>query len=316
MNSGLRLDWLSISIEGDFRLYKLLDVNNNVIPGIKMYLHGRDFEKFKLFMQDDYNDSYPIGILKFENALLWGKKYNEIVEIIDWISKKDGFKDYHITRCDLSVLIDHDFIGDDIRVFLDKVGGKVAKKSVKYFGNNDKIETVYVGNRRRCMLRIYDKFKELEDNGSKSYVLDEVGGWNKCSNVEFELKREWLKDFGIYRIGDLIGFLDNGELWSYLTKEFFYMSDGRYIDEGWGEIQGVSFDMNGEMYDEIIDVMVKDVKKERLYSVIGGCIKRLYTVENEKELRRKIDLLMESCWGLDDGKVEKRFKVRKVAGEG
>jgi hypothetical protein len=39
-------------------------------------------------------------------------------------------------------------------------------------------------------------------------------------------------------------------------------------------------------------------------------------VENEKELRRKIDLLMESCWGLDDGKVERRFKVRKVAGKG
>jgi hypothetical protein len=315
MNTGLRLDWLSIYIEGDYRLYKLLDVNDNVIPGIKMYLHGRDFDKFKLYMQDDFNDSYPIALIKFENALLWGKKFNDIVEVINWISKKEGFRDYHITRCDLSVLIDYDFTEKGIKFLLDRVKGKVSKKNVKYYGCNDRVETVYIGNRRRCMLRIYDKLKELKDNDRKDYIFDEVKNWGKCFNVEYELKREWLKDFGIYRIGDLIGYLDNGELWKYLTKEYFYMADGCYIEDVWAEVQGVEFSMNGDMYDELVDVMVKEVKKDRLYSVIGGCLKRLYSVENEKELRRKITMMLEDCWGYNNEKTERRFKVRKVASE-
>lgn len=315
MNTGLRFDWLTISIEGDFDFKNaILEENFDPIPGIPMYLYGYQGDFFRIYVQAEYNNSYPVAVLQYDHSILWGGRYDLMFDILAGISDLPGFYSYHVTRVDLSVLIDHNFFENGLESFLSKCRGKVRTSNVKHVGSGGVTETVYLGTRQKVFLRVYDKMKELlsHDNDYKEYVLDEVKNWKNCYNVEYELRRQWLKEFGINSLGDLFGMMESGELWRYLTGTFFYMGE-EYISKEWEEIKGAEFLSNENIYDEMVDILVKDIDSERIYSAMRGMIKRLSYVEPYSSIRSNIMQMIEGARDIDkrEREKEKRFRVKR-----
>lgn len=70
--------------------------------------------------------------------------------------------------------------------------------------------TVYFGDRSRLQLRIYDKSKEVRDKG-KDYFKDLYARCgmdvDKVWNVEFEVRRDYLKGFANDKTGEIRVFL-------------------------------------------------------------------------------------------------------------
>lgn len=315
MNTGLRFDWLTLSIEGDFDFKNaILEENFDPIPGIPMYLYGYQGDFFRIYVQAEYNNSYPVAVLQYDHSILWGGRYDLMFDILAGISDLPGFYSYHVTRVDLSVLIDHNFFENGLESFLSKCRGKVRTSNVKHVGSGGVTETVYLGTRQKVFLRVYDKMKELlsHDNDYKEYVLDEVKNWKNCYNVEYELRRQWLKEFGINSLGDLFGMMESGELWRYLTGTFFYMGE-EYISKEWEEIKGAEFLSNENIYDEMVDILVKDIDSERIYSAMRGMIKRLSYVEPYSSIRSNIMQMIEGARDIDkrEREKEKRFRVKR-----
>ena len=102
-------------------------------------------------------------------------------------------------------------------------------------------------------LRVYDKFDEIRSNSSKdfSYVFNQWGISEEPENmnvyrVEFEMRRNFLRTWGINEPGDLVG--KESGLWCYLTDEWARVTDGAVregknkkrekIDETWRVVQG------------------------------------------------------------------------------
>lgn len=316
MNTGLRFDWLTLSIEGDFDFKNaILEENFEPIPGIPMYLHGYQGDFFRIYVQADYNNSYPVAVLQYDHSLLWGGRYDLMFDILAGISDLPGFYSYHVTRVDLSVLIDHNFFENGLESFLSKCKGKVRTSNVKHVGSGGQVETVYLGTRQKVFMRVYDKMKELmshNDNQYKEYVFDEVKEWKNCYNVEYELRRQWLKEFGINSLGDLMGMMESGELWRYLTGTFFYMGED-YITKEWEEVKGAKFMSDGKMYEEMIDIFVQDIDKERIYAAMRGMIKRLSYVEPYYSVKSNILQMIEGARDIDkrEREKEKRFRVKR-----
>lgn len=317
MNTGLRFDWLTLAIHGDLAFKEsIFQENYEPIQGIPMYLHGFQGDFYRIYCQDDVSAYYPIAILQFDHALLWGGRYDTMFDILAGISALPGFEGYHVTRVDLSVLVDHNFFGNGLESFLSKCRGKVKLSNVKHVGAGGETETVYLGSRQKVFLRIYDKLKELLSHDSvdfKDYVYNEVKDWRACYNVEFELRRQWLKDFGIKSLGDLMGMMESGELWKYLTGNWFYMCDGDYISRVWEEIKGVQFMNDGKMYEEVVDMLVRDIDPERLYAAMKGMLRRLSYVEEYRVIRSHVLEMIEGVRSIDrrDREKERRFKVRR-----
>lgn len=310
MNSGVRLDWLSLSINGTIDFLSTFDYEGDPITGIRMYPVGRQFDYYKIYLQEQYNISYPVACLVFDHSLLWGCKYDMLFDILSGISSLPGFDSYHVQRADLSVLIDSNPIGK-LETFINRVRGNVSRK-VNNFGENGNPGTVYLGRGDKVLVRMYDKKAELMANEHKFYVLEEVGQWKEVYNVEYQLRRKWLKDYGIHSMGDLYASLQNGDLWKYLTNDYFRLESGRGIQTSWREVMEAVWKQGN--YEEFIDVMVKEVDPDRLYASINGMLKRLARVERYSNIVNRIRSMTE---GLKDYECEneeqKRFRVRKVA---
>lgn len=329
MNSKVRMDWLSLSLEGDEEFRQLLigkgENSRKAIPGIPMYLHGYDMTYYRLYVQDEINSNYPVGLIIVNHPVLWGGRYEHIYDVMLEVSGLSGFISYHITRVDLSVLIDRNVFADGLFGFVKSVSGKVKRTNVKHVGSNGVTETVYLGTREKVMLRIYDKKKELLSKyGSdefKDYVWEEVWKWEECYNIEYELRRKWLKDWGINTLGDLFGVLESGELWRYLTKEWVRLEDEsiqdglkvRNVSELWEEVMGAEFMDNGFMYEEFVDYLVREVDPERVYATIKGLINRLAAVEEVEVMKHRVYCMLKEVRGNEGREYKGKLSVRRVS---
>jgi hypothetical protein len=88
--------------------------------------------------------------------------------------------------------------------------------------NSQTLETCYFGSASAPIrLRIYDKGKEVLKKGEKLWFAD-LWGTDDLSDiwrVEFQLRREALKQLGVDHIGDIWRKL--GGIWRYLTEDWF-----------------------------------------------------------------------------------------------
>ncbi len=329
MNSKVRLDWLSLSLEGDEEFRQLLitlgSKGQKPISGIPMYLHGYDMTYYRLYIQDEINEHYPVAVVMINHPVLWGCKYDRIYDVMLEISGLSGFFSYHITRVDLSLLIDRNVFEGGLFKLIKSVSGKVNRNNIKHYGSMGVTETVYLGTREKVMLRIYDKRKELLSKYGtedfKEYVWKEVWNWGQCYNIEYELRRKWLKEWGINTLGDLFGVLESREVWRYLTKEWVRLEDEslengvkvRTISDVWVEVMGAVFMDNGFMYEEFVDYLVRDVDPERLYSTIKGLVNRLAAVEDVEVMKHKIYCILKGVRGNEGREYKEKLSIRRIS---
>lgn len=321
MHTGVRLDWLSFAITGDETTRAAILAMDKEIPGISMYWHGRQGEGYKIFAQDDFTDKYPVAQLTIDHALLWGYKIERIAEILERVCLLPGVACYHISRVDIGTLTDGLMIPrHDIDSFIERARGKVRKQNIRHVGKGGITETVYAGNRKKAMLRIYDKMKELIAHlPQKAYVFAEVAKWERCYTVEYELHRDWLKERNIYSFSDLLGQLMDGSLWRYLTKQLFWLaedSDTFYIADEWADVQGADW-MCGLVYDELELFIHRTADVERMYSLIRGLAHRLAREQGATEVRHKLVEFMRDLGDYDNERDEPKkvtwVKLRKVS---
>lgn len=124
----------------------------------------------------------------------------------DMILKKRYFP---ITRMDLNMFIQHDFRYLCKEMVVSKKKNHSAK--IGECSSGYELETYYVG-KNPFMLRIYNKLKELKTASpkKKELMLNYFGVHGldinePIFNVEFEMHREFLKEYGIDTIEDALG---------------------------------------------------------------------------------------------------------------
>ena len=132
-----------------------------------------------------------------------------LLEYINTIFLKEiTNKHYPITRIDLNMFVQHDFKYLRKEMILSKKKNHSANIGERSSGYE--LETYYVG-KKPFLLRIYNKRKELQTASTlKRELMHNYFGVNGLDlekpifNVEFELHREFLKQYGIDTIEDVL----------------------------------------------------------------------------------------------------------------
>jgi len=111
-----------------------------------------------------------------------------------------------LTRVDLNIFVEDDLSWIEKDMF---VARKRSYTSIyKEIANKHKIQTLYIG-KKPFLLRIYDKLAELKKSKKQAMMFEyfKNNGFislQNVSNVEFELHRDYFKNFKIDTVEDLL----------------------------------------------------------------------------------------------------------------
>lgn len=224
----------------------------------------------------------PEVMVTYRAAFLWREGIQRCTsKVYNIISKLGEIIEEKVSRCDLCC---------DTREPLPQVAltdrciqGRMRRKSnyVALSNATGLTPTGYTLGKGAIMARLYDKVQEIQL--SKKPWMESVwskGGWlqkDPVTRVEFQLRRDFLKDFNINSINSLIIALP--DIWHYATTKWFTMheankSDKRHtrwcISEFWKIIQSTVF-MFGERLGILRYHQVKP-KADHLLNMTVGCL--------------------------------------------
>lgn len=219
----------------------------------------------------------PNAYLSFNSKALWQLGIYRSVALLHGDLKELGgrVEEIKVSRVDLAA--DFHIPGGFTLDFLNS--HKVSRsRAVSHYATGDKLETFYVGAPGgHIRLRIYDKGKEIGKSGKEWFL----GLWGREGpedvwRVEFQLRRETLKDLGVDNLDDLLSRL--GGIWRYLTEEWFSLrqldnekQDRRTLFPWWKVVQEIN-------RFGLADVLKRKESEETLASVewyvshIAGCL--------------------------------------------
>ena len=327
MNSGLRLDWLGISIDGGVLEYKaVIDACRELMPspGLPMYPLGFETDGYRLYLQDgeslreliakkegnlvdrnmlNLSNAYPLGLIVFDHMVLWAGEFGYIQDVIA------GYEDlgcrHHVTRVDLNTLIDFDMNYFSSGEYKKHVSCRAVKGATEFGASG--YETIYFGDKRsrkRVLARIYNKRIEVEKS-KKVYVVSDKEDWNNITTVEFELHRDGLRRWGVDTIDDLFGNIYR--LWKRCTDWLKFVDESGSYEDWWEEVKSVEL-VNGIKVKRTYEERGVDI--ERLYRIIKGYIDTAVSVDV-----RARGVLMGMIENANVDKVSRRVVYRNV-GEG
>ena len=200
------------------------EVLANGANGYAFILHNSEYEVKLAQFRSKNNNFNPIKIRVYSECL-WSKgpaiAFNDIYV---WVKENFGLIiDNKISRLDLcchvdSLRIDYEMIGD--------FKGLYRQKNIREY--NRAICGLEFGSRScKVFCRIYDKTLEVIQKRTKLWFFDiwESNGLNTVQiwNVEFELKREFFKDYGIETVEDAVDYLNS--IWKHCTEEWLVLTN-------------------------------------------------------------------------------------------
>ena len=177
-------------------------------------------------------------------ALHWELSEIELIELVtkDIQSLGGSVLRHTISRCDLYA----DFripCGLSLEFLKSHMVGKAQHTS--HYMDGDLLETFYVGKKSSpIQLRIYDKEKEIKKKGTEErwLLLWSVDDSQDVWRIEFQIRRQILKQYWIYTIDDLRD--KKADLWKYVTGEWLSLrcldnenQARRTIHEFWKKVQ-------------------------------------------------------------------------------
>jgi hypothetical protein len=130
-----------------------------------------------------------------------------LLEYVDSIVKNISNGKKHITRIDVNAFVDVNFT--KLYGFMFATKKRFASAIINDIRGLNALETLYIG-KPPFRLRIYDKLKEMQKS-KKSELMQEYlysNGMEKDKpiwNIEFEMHRDFLKQFNILSVDDAIG---------------------------------------------------------------------------------------------------------------
>lgn len=266
-------------------------VSFQCVQGVYSWSYGlkcHDFTIYLANLQNQANINYPLYV-EFRQEYLWQEGYeNAWLKFISFLEKKCGFR-YNtskISRADLACHTDLPILKEDYLRYLHydprceivrtgSVPEETEESIMETWGRGETFTGIRVGRGKPLMARIYDKTEEIKIHGKEWFrTIWEQHGLDlkkKISNIEFEIKRDWFRVFGVETVEDLFESL--GAIWFFLTKNYlsFRYPDNdrrsrRTICEWWAEIRTATFDFDGSLLSR------KKSVELNIYKAISGAM--------------------------------------------
>ncbi|KAA9130883.1 hypothetical protein F3N42_11010 [Marinihelvus fidelis] len=192
-------------------------------------LMGYGRPRFPFVLADNWFDiqlsrstahSMPLAVAQIRSEVLANSGPDRVIPKLEQIVSKFGEAEHQkISRLDICAdfYTDHDLSGLDVIDWITKCDAIVKRYSGKRFTGFS------FGHGGPIVVRLYDKAYEIEKKSGKTffYPLWAKGGWMgelPVFRLEFQFRREALKEFGIECANDLNDKLDG--LWQYCCQKW------------------------------------------------------------------------------------------------
>lgn len=280
--------------------------------GFSWILTGADFT-YKIAKSTAPN-SRPNGMIEFRSEALWRLGAADVLRIaLSIIDANEG----HIIEAKLSrVDLCLDFIMPEDRWSYELMEYAVTRAAdTQPFYHHKRLTGISIG-KDIISARLYDKPLEIQQKSNKYWMFDiwrikEVPLGKKIIRIEFQMRREALKELGLKTSEDLFQKID--QAWAYCTKNWLKFQDR----PGLHHTQRSTF----KWYEEIQDgfrgvqgaeplVREKAIKmdKQKLMMQANGLIQSLHAIDQEeKRVDRDKPVNMGDCINSYINELEKNF---------
>jgi|GEM_PF-432016 hypothetical protein len=255
--------------------------------GFSWILIGSDFS-YKI-ANSSAPGSRPNAMIEIRSEALWRLGPKEVIKIALSLIEANGG---HIieakpSRVDLCV----DFLMPEALWSSDLMEYAVTRASdfAPYY-RFKKLTGIRIG-KGVISARLYDKPLEIQQQSRKVWMFDiwglkEVPEGKKIIRIEFQMRREVLKQLGLRKVEDLFQKID--QAWAYCTKSWLKFQDR----PGLHHTQRTTFDWYEEIQNGFAGVqgaepLVREkavrIDKKRLLQQINGCAISLHAIRQEEE---------------------------------
>lgn len=225
--------------------------------------------------------SRPSVMMSIRSETLWRLGVKKSIQmILDYLVSAGGkISTIKLSRVDLCV----DVIMPEACWSLEILNYSVSRcnKIAAYMGNKiEKLQTIEIGTRKSpIMARLYDKPLEIIEKSNKEWMydvwkLEQVPDGSKIIRIEFQLRREVLKQLNLNSHIDLFKYYGNA--WAYCTKEWLNFKDnpGKHQTNqrrtlSWWEVVQNGF-MKMQNPEPLIRFRASDSDEERLIAQTFG----------------------------------------------
>lgn len=186
----------------------------------------------------DPTGTIPAVLVEFGYQALKFRKFPDVVAEVEEVLRAMGFniETHKISRIDLQLTLDLPFLYVAEAFKKNLIVSRVKKwreirGTVHRHDTGEELQTQYEtfwgGSGKTIMIRLYDKIKECFKGPDALEKLNDLyaimGVREHLTRVEFELRREWLKEYQIDTITDLYARMP--EVLRYLTQDYFRVLD-------------------------------------------------------------------------------------------
>lgn len=280
--------------------------------GFSWILRGADFT-FKIANALEPS-SRPNGMIEFRSEALWRLGTADVINIASSIIEANGgyIVEAKLSRVDLCL----DFIMPEDR-WLQSLMDYAVTRATEFspYYSNKKLTGIKIG-KSIISARLYDKPLEIQQKSKKYWMFDiwgikEVPQRKKIIRIEFQMRREVLKQLGLKKPEDLFQKVD--QAWAYCTKKWLKFQDRpglhhtqrstfkwyEEIQNGFQGVQGAS---------PLVRKKAVRVDKKRLMQQATGAMIALHAIDQEEKKANRDDAVnMADCINSYINEVEKNI---------
>jgi hypothetical protein len=268
--------------------------------GFSWILSGADFT-YKITKSVAPN-SRPNGMIEFRSEALWRLGAADVLRIAFGIIEANGghIIEAKLSRVDLCL----DFIMPENRWSQDLTEYAVTRATdIGTYKKNNKLTGIRIG-KGVISARLYDKPLEIQQQSKKVWMFDiwgiqEVPPEKKIIRIEFQMRREALKELGLKTTEDLFQKID--QAWAYCTKSWLKFQDR----PGLHHTQRSTFKWYEEIQDgfqgaqgaePLVREKAVSMDKKRLTQQANGLITSIHAIDQEeKRADRDKPVNIEDC---------------------
>lgn len=268
--------------------------------GYSWILSGGDFT-FKIANSQEPG-SRPNIMAEIRSETLWRLGPEEAIKIVLGLIKANGGHNIEakLSRVDLCV----DFLMPEERWSQRLMDNAVTRATdfAPYYSNR-KLTGIRIG-KGIFSARLYDKPLEIKQQSAKVWMYDiwdiaAVPEGKKIIRIEFQMRREALKQIGLNQTDDLVQ--KSPSAWAYLTKNWLKFQDRpglhhtqrktfkwyEEIQDGFNGVQGA---------EPLIREKAVNMDKKRLARQVNGLMESIYAIDQEENREdREKPISMDNC---------------------
>jgi hypothetical protein len=255
--------------------------------GYSWILSGADFT-YKITKSSEPN-SRPNGMIEFRSEALWRLGPEDVLSIALNIIEANGghIIEAKLSRVDLCL----DFIMSENR-WSQKLMEYAVTRATDFepYYKHKKLTGIRIG-KGVISARLYDKPIEIEQKSKKYWMFDiwgieEVPQGKKIIRIEFQMRREVLKELGLKTAECLFEKID--QAWAYCTKDWLKFQDRpglhhtqRSTFKWYEEIQNGFKGVQGA--EPLVREKAVSMDKKRLMQQANGIISSLHAIKQEEK---------------------------------